>query len=621
MGKIHILDEHIINQIAAGEVIERPSSIIKELVENSIDANSSAVTIEIKRGGISFIRVTDNGEGMSMQDALLAFERHATSKINSSEDLNSIHTLGFRGEALASIAAVTQMEMVTRARDNIGGMQIINHGGVIISQKEIGCPEGTTIIVENLFFNTPARLKFLKSPRAETAHISNLISKLILGHPEVSFKYISDGKIIYHSPGDGKLESAILSIYGKEVKDQLLEIDYKDSSTEMDLKGFLGKPSLSRTNRIHQSFFVNGRYVKSQLLSAAVENAYKSYMMINHFPWIVLHIAIPPELVDVNVHPAKTEIRFREEEKITEVISQAVLKAIDSQIMIPEIKNREITEITNVETYLEPQKVYKKVDAGKVENEQISIYTESISVQDENKDKVKEAQKKVYIGKDESLLEKSESKNALQQGMKYGIFAHTIKSKPSSLEIIGRIFSTYVIVQDDDRIFFIDQHAAHERILFEQYKEMFSKQQIISQQLLPPIVLEVTHAEQLILEESLEKFQSLGFEIEPFGGRSYIVRGVPANLGSYDVRGFFQDVLDKSNEIKSEMRYHLNIEDIMQMACKRAVKAKDPLSDIEITALVEKIREEKIPLTCPHGRPIMVSMSRYELEKMFKRVQ
>lgn len=619
MGKIRILDEHVINQIAAGEVIERPSSIIKELVENSIDANSSAITVEIKRGGISYIRVTDNGEGMGAQDALLAFERHATSKINSSQDLNNIYTLGFRGEALASIAAVTQMEMVTRARDSIGGLQIVNHGGIIISQKEIGCPEGTTIIVENLFFNTPARLKFLKSPRAETAHISNLVSKLILGNPEVSFKYINDGKIIYHSPGDGKLQSAILSIYGREVEEQLLEIDYKDSSIDMELKGYLGKPSLSRTNRNHQSFFVNGRYIKSQLLSTAVENAYKSYIMINHFPWIILHITIPPESVDVNVHPAKTEIRFKEEEKVFEAISQAVLRAINRQAMIPEIKN--------LDSQKKVDKIVKadKVDADKIDkldSEQISIYTEPIAGRQKNTDdKVKEAQKKIYIEKSEGSLEESVSKNKLHESMKFGIFDHTIKSKSASLKLIGRLFSTYVIVQDGDMVFFIDQHAAHERILFEQYKEMYSKQQIISQQLLPPIVLEVTHAEQLILEDSLEKFQKLGFEIEAFGGRSYIVRGVPANLGSYDVRGFFQDLLDKSNDIKSETRYHLNVEDIMQMACKRAVKAKDPLSDLEITALIEKIREEKIPLTCPHGRPIMVSMNRYELEKMFKRVQ
>lgn len=616
MGKIHILDEHIINQIAAGEVIERPSSIIKELVENSIDANSSAITIEIKKGGISYIRVTDNGDGMSPQDALLAFERHATSKINSVQDLNSIHTLGFRGEALASIAAVTQMEMVTRARDSIGGIQIINHGGEMISQKEIGCPEGTTIVVENLFYNTPARLKFLKSPRAETSHISNLVSKLILGHPDVSFKYMNDGKIIYHSPGDGKLESAILSIYGRQVKDQLLKIDHKDSSIDMELKGFLGKPSLSRTNRNHQSFFVNGRYVKSQLLSTAVEDVYKSYIMINHFPWIVLHITIPPELVDVNVHPAKTEIRFKEEEKVVEIISQAVLMAVNSQDMIPEIKN------------LDKQKVDKKADkvikVKKVESEQISIYTKPISTKQKNIDKIKEAQEKVYVQKNEDSLEKledSNAKNKIHEGMKHGIFAHNIESKSTSLKIIGRLFSTYVIVQDGDTVFFIDQHAAHERIIFEQYKEMFSKQQIISQQLLPPIVLEVTHAEQLILEDSLEKFHALGFEIEPFGGRSYIIRGVPANLGPYDVRTFFQELLDKANEIKTETRYQLNIEDIMQMACKKAVKAKDPLSDLEIAALLEKIRQEEFPLTCPHGRPIMISMSRYELEKMFKRVQ
>jgi DNA mismatch repair protein MutL len=578
MAKIHLLDEYTVNQIAAGEVVERPSSIIKELIENSIDAGSSAITIEIKGGGISFIRVTDNGEGMDMQDAVLSFERHATSKIQSTPDLNRIHTLGFRGEALASIAAVTQIEMVTRAKDNISGIQIINHGGTIISQREIGCPEGTTIVVKNLFYNTPARLKFLKSPRSETAHISDLVSRMILAHPEISFKYINDGKIIYHSPGDGKIESAIISIYGKVI-DQLLEINYKDSYLNLELKGFLGKPSLSRTNRNYQSFFVNGRYIKSQLLSSSVENAYKPYMMVNHFPWVILYLTIPPESADVNVHPSKTEIRFKEEEKISEIVHNAVSNAINSQTTVPEIKDHG-TQVA-------------KIQVENKNHEQTQMFHDVLSLKSLEAEKVEENPKKIYITKSESLSADKPENTIHNDSMKHGIFANTITGIPSSFKIIGRVFSTYVVVEGQEKVFFIDQHAAHERLIFEEYKDMISRQQVISQQILPPIVIEVTHAEQIILDDSLDKFNALGFEIEPFGGRSYVIRGVPTILGPYNIREFFQDLLDQSKNINPESRYQLRIEDIMKMACKRAVKARDPLSDLEIAALIERLQKTK----------------------------
>jgi len=621
MAKIRLLDEYTVNHIAAGEVVERPSSIIKELVENSIDASSSAITIEVKDGGISFIRVTDNGEGMDKEDALLAFERHATSKIHSVSDLNNIFTLGFRGEALASIAAVAQVEMITRPKDSISGTQIINHGGTLISQKEIGCPEGTTIIVKNLFYNTPARLKFLKSPRTETGYISDLISRIILAHPEISFKYINNGRIIYHSPGDGNAKSAILSVYGKEVLDQLIEIEYKYNSGNLKIRGFLGKPNLSRSNRNYQSFFVNGRYIKSSLLSNAVENAYKPYMLINHFPWIILYLTIPPESADVNVHPSKIEIRFMEEDKIYETVYNSVLEAINKQNMIPEVTSSG-TDLNLIKPNIQQKDFVSSIQAEKNTGEQTSLY-DIVFLENRKSEMVEENPKKIYVnntGKMSKEETETDCSNNHDNSMKRDLSDNTIKKFHSPFKIIGRIFSTYIILEEQDKILFVDQHAAHERLIFEEYKEMFSKQQILSQQLFPPIVLETTHTEQIILEYSLDKFQSLGFEIEPFGGKTYVIRGVPAILGSYNIREFFQDLLDQSSSIKPEGPYGLKIEDIMQMACKKAVKARDPLSDLEIAALIERMRREEIPMTCPHGRPIMVSMTRYELEKMFRRV-
>ena len=621
MNQILILDENTINKIAAGEVVERPSSIVKELVENSIDADSTAITIEIRDGGKSYIRVADNGRGMSFQDARLSFERHATSKISSADDLQSIATLGFRGEALASIAAVTHLEMITREKDSVSGIHIVNHGGKIVSQKEIGCPEGTTIITKNLFFNTPARLKFLKSTRTETAHISDLMGKLILAHPEISFRYINNGKTIYYSTGDGDLKNAILSVYGKDVVDQLIPVEPVDNHAGIKLWGYLGKPSLARKNRNFQSFYINGRYIKSSLLAEAIEAAYKPYLTVNLFPWVVLHIEIEPSAIDVNVHPTKIEVRFREEEQVKQYIQQHITKILQDNPYIPILREDSISSLTindNTSTTIDD-----------VENsEQLEVFS-SIST-DSSSFSFDKPSRNIYIvdshKSSSSYIESKKPKRNYQNldaaSMNDRYQDNNInRNMAIPLKIVGKIFSTYVVVEGKEECFLVDQHAAHERLLFEKYKKMLSEQSVMTQQLLPPVIIEVTHTEQIIINESMDLFKSLGFEIENFGGRAYAIRGVPMVLGDSNVKEFFRELLDNVEEYKKGTSYNLKIDDIIQMSCKAAVKAGDKLSEREILALLRDLIDNKVPMTCPHGRPIMISITKKQLERTFKRIQ
>ncbi|MFO7153399.1 MAG: DNA mismatch repair endonuclease MutL [Caldicoprobacter oshimai] len=613
MPKINILDEFTINQIAAGEVVERPASVVKELVENSIDASSSAITIEIKDGGIPFIRVTDNGEGMDQQDARLCFERHATSKIRSSDDLYEIRSLGFRGEALASIAAISQVEIFTRPRNSLAGTHVINHGGNVISVQEVGCPEGTTVIVRNIFYNTPARLKFLKAPRTEAAYISDLVAKLILAHPEISFRYINNGKAVYHSSGNGDLLSAIISVYGRDVREQVIKIDRSDDKSGLSLYGYLGRPSLARMNRNHQSFFVNGRYVKSSLLSRSLEDAHRSYLPLHHFPWAVLHISIPTSQVDVNVHPAKTEVRFRKEEEVYSLIFQWIRETLEAHPYIPDIKHEVIQGVNRLDAPNQDEGGDDdKVDAGsqqlKLKQEQVSFLTRP----------AKQQVKHVYI--DADSFERQEKKYA-NEGLDQEIYVHNI-NELVNFKIVGRIFSTYVIVEGEDSVFFIDQHAAHERLIYEELQASLAQRKVASQQLVPPVILQLSHDEYMLIEEAMDIFKSLGFELEPFGGNAWAVRGIPAVLSGASIKELFYNVLD---QWKGERDAHLSIafkpHDIMKIACKHAVKARDPLSEREILSLLNDIQDKKIPLTCPHGRPIVVTITKHELEKKFKRIQ
>lgn len=623
MPKINILDEFTINQIAAGEVVERPASVVKELVENSIDAGSSAITIEIKDGGISYIRVTDNGEGMDGEDARLCFERHATSKIRSSDDLYEIRSLGFRGEALASIASVSQVEIFTRQRNSLSGTHVVNHGGSVVTVQEVGCPEGTTVMVKNIFYNAPARLKFLKAPRTEAAYISDLVTKLILAHPEISFRYINNGKAVYHSPGNGDLLSAIISVYGRDVKEQLIKIDRSDGKSGLSVHGYLGKPSLARMNRSQQSFFVNGRYIKSPLLSKSLEEAHRSHLPLHHFPWAVLHISIPASQVDVNVHPAKTEIRFRQEEEVYSLIFRWIKEALDAYPYIPDISHRDIEEVGRTDADGLPDEVQdgQGIQNGEsVELDQLDGRCEQLKLRQEQVSFLKSPGhvKHVYVSDDS--FKQSEKKYA-NQGLDRDVYEHNI-NELVNFKVIGRIFSTYVIVESENSVFFIDQHAAHERLIYEQLKRSLEEHSVASQQLLPPVVIQLSHDEHMMLQDALDAFKSLGFELEHFGGSAWAVRAVPAAVSGTNIKELFYNVLD---QWKGEKDAHLSItfkpHDIMRIACKLAVKARDPLSDREILSLLNDMQEQKIPLTCPHGRPIVVAITKYELEKKFKRVQ
>ena len=624
MPKINILDDFTVNQIAAGEVIERPSSIVKELVENSIDAGSSAITIEIQDGGVSLIRVTDNGEGMDKTDARLCFQRHATSKIKSNTDLYSINSLGFRGEALASIAAVSRVELFTSPRNAAAGIHIVNHGGKVVSEKEIGCPEGTTIVVRNLFYNAPARLKFLKSARVETANISELVGRLILAHPEISFRYINQGKTVYHSPGNGSLFSAVISVFGKDIRNQVIEINRKRQEGDISLYGYIGRASLSRINRSSESFIVNGRYVKSPLMSKAVEDAYRSYVMVNRFPWVVLHLDLPADQIDVNVHPAKTEIRFKTEQEIYKLIFDWVKECLEKHPHIPVI-SRESFERSDYngsqtddrsglpDTALDTQRQEnrERIDKTVAESQQIDF------------DQHSREPRHVYIAKKDSPGDSKLIKNG-NNGMEYEVHEHNIdRFRTGTLKVIGRAFSTYIIVEEQDRVFFVDQHAAHERLIYQELNESLNKRTAASQQLLPPVILELTHDESLIVEAAQDILASLGFDIEHFGGNTWTVRGVPYVLKGTNVRELFHYVLDQwgIDSRTPEPSMLIKPEDIMRAACRQAVKARDPLSDREIVYLLERFRNDEIPLTCPHGRPIIVTITKYELEKKFKRIQ
>ena len=650
MAIIRRLDNATINQIAAGEVVERPSSIVKELVENSIDANASAITVEIENGGTSLIRVTDNGIGMDMEDAEASFQRHATSKIEAANDLSTIHTLGFRGEALASIAAVTQMEMLTRPRGSISGGYIICHGGKMIQASEAGCPEGTTIMVRNLFYNTPARLKFLKSSRSETAAISELLAKLILANPSISIKYISNGKTVYHSSGDGELLSAILCIYGKDIKNELilLEANFGD---DFSVFGYLGKPSLSRTNRSHQSFFVNNRYVRSQLLSQSVEEGLKNWTMINHFPWCVLSIQVSPGEIDVNVHPSKTEIRFRYPKEVVEALTNIINNTMVKNPYIPEVFPN-IPTIQKKAARLEldePQIKTEQVhyfDDQKIQDEEFTVeYTskaitsnEKTQVEVKDDEKIIAERSNVEVISSENIIANEQEeqassktiyiqKDAQEEKLVYDRMneekhANTIDTSDiKKWNVIGTAFSTFILVESDSHLFIVDQHAAHERLIYEELKKSVLQQKVLSQQLSPPYILEVTHDEFIYITNNVESFHSVGFEMEPFGGKSFIIRGVPVVLKYVNIQDLFHELLDLSSTRAGQERLAIQDEDIIMMACKKAVKANDKLSHQEIRSLLKDIDQNKIPLTCPHGRPILISMSRYELEKKFKRIQ
>ena len=629
MGKIKILSEHISNKIAAGEVVERPASVVKELIENSIDANSTLITIEIKDGGISFIRVTDNGNGIASEDTVIAFERHATSKIESEKDLDMIVSLGFRGEALASIASVSQVELITKMKNDINGTVVEVNGGVVVKKQEIGCPNGTTIIIKNLFYNTPARLKFLKKESTEAGQISNYVERLALTHPEISFKLINNNKQVIFTSGNGDILTTILSVFGKEFANSMLPVNY--SNEIISLSGFIGKPEISRSNRNYQCLFINNRYIKDRIISAAIDSAFKTLLTINKYPSVVLYMNISHLFVDVNVHPSKMEVRFDNEINIYDNVYEAVYKAINESILIPTISlhsnyQRDDENINN-NSNSNDNFITKSLDdlfASSKNNEYVytnnskdSVFKEKINNYDytniDNNDRfIPSNGFNVNIENPTQIVE--EKMPSLIENQEQIVLNYNFK-------IIGQIFSTYLVIESEDKMFLIDQHAAHERIKFNELSIKYDDGNILSQGLISPLTIELSFDEYKKALENIELFNKIGYEIEPFGDTTFLIRSVPYVLYTNYSKDYFIEVIDLLSEKKISNILDLREGILSTMACKSAIKAKEKLQNDEIKELINSVMKNTSTLTCPHGRPVIISISKYEIEKMFKRIQ
>ena len=681
MPHIHVLDQITIDKIAAGEVIERPASIVKELVENAIDAGSTAITVEIKDGGISLIRITDNGCGIEKEQIEMAFLRHSTSKIRKVEDLYTISSLGFRGEALSSISAVAQVELLTKTAGSFIGSRFLINGGKKVSLEEIGVPEGTTIIVRNLFYNTPARKKFLKSATTEGNYIQNLVEKLALSHPEISFKFINNNQIKLQTSGNCNLKDIIYQIYGKDIASNLVEISFE--SDEAKIKGYIGKPLISRGNRQYENYFVNGRYVKSNIVSKAIENAYKNFLMQHKYPFTVIMASFEGKYVDVNVHPTKMELRFSEEEKVFQLFYHVIFEslshrelissddlenskdkknllkqqnsaktdktkphipktaepfekkrieqeragreALTGENQISQIENKKTltgeNEITSVGTdESEPKEVKPLLDKG---NENKIVYNKN-DVLAHNKDLMSKnkvqykADEKEAVSQAQVLRETTNYPVTKQMSM---FEEHMVeKSVRDEIKIIGQVFDTYWILEYEDKMYMIDQHAAHEKVLYERMIKLLKNKEFTSQMLNPPLIITVSANEAQVLEEYRSQFEQVGFEIEPFGGKEYAIRAIPGNLYGLNEKSIFLEMLDDISNESMKKTPDTILDKIATMSCKAAVKGNMKLSYSEAAELMKELMELENPYHCPHGRPVIVSISKKEMEKKFKRI-
>ncbi|HQI16358.1 MAG TPA: DNA mismatch repair endonuclease MutL [Bacillota bacterium] len=587
MGKIRILDEATINKIAAGEVIERPASIVKELVENSIDAGATAISVEIQEGGKSFINVSDNGCGIMKEDTEQVFFRHATSKIKDSADIQGISTLGFRGEAMASIAAVSEVELLTKAEEDTAGSHVIVKGGKLVQSKSIGYPTGTSVTVRDLFFNTPARLKFLKSDTSEQGAIVDIIEKLAMTNTGISMKLTVNNKVVLHTPGNGDLLSVILCIYGKNISGAMLPLEYKNDI--ISIEGYIGKPEIARGNSTYMTFSVNKRYVKNRMMAEAVKQAYKTLLMNNRYPFSIININIKSEMTDVNVHPTKQEVKFSDERAIFNTLYLAVKNCLKNNSLIFE----------NLEDVTEPQEAPSSAFESRSSYEPKNVSFDQLSFGKETAAPKIDSYKRQYD---------YDRKPEVQQ-----------KQFNNEIRIIGQLFGTYILGQMDDDFCIIDQHAAHERIMFEYIKEKYNEKNISVQELMMPIVIELSPAEKVLYTENSLIFQNLGFEIEWFGENTLAIRAVPILMGEPCTGEFFSNILDSLKESTSIASSPLE-KIIISMACKNSIKAGDNIAPEEISVLLERLMKTSQPYTCPHGRPTIITMSRYELEKKFKRI-
>lgn len=629
-NKIAVLEKSTIDKIAAGEVVERPSSVVKELVENAIDAGASAITVEIKDGGKSYIRITDNGCGIPEDELSVAFMRHSTSKLRDASELADIHTLGFRGEALSSISAVSRVEMITKPADTLMGVRYVIEGSKEVSLDKIGAPDGTTIMVYQLFFNTPARKKFLKTDTTEASYISELMERLALSHPDISFCFISNKKEKIHTSGNGNLMDTIYQIYGRQIASNLLAVE-KETDL-LKVSGFIGNSNVARGNRSLENFYINGRYIKSPLLSKSVEEGYVGYLMQHQYPFCVLMITTKEASVDVNVHPTKQEVRFDDEMAIADIFKSLIFERL--------LQREDIAEVTldeNVQAA--PLRKTTENDATDPGSESMTCKPESkkeetiIEVAPEpfEKSRLEKMRQKItaqihadtpYERKYQEYYQEKEKEQdqSREEKVTYEQTSFLSEQARAKHRIIGQVFDTYWLIEHDNKLYIIDQHAAHEKVLFERMMKQLQDKEMTTQYVSPPIIVSLTRAEQDILKRYEEVFSELGYVISSFGGNEFAIEGVPGNLFSFDVKEFFMELLASCGELKGNDGHDMIVEKVASMSCKAAVKGNNRLSYPEIEELLDELLSLENPYHCPHGRPTIIAMTKYELEKKFKRI-
>lgn len=635
MPIINLLSQSTIDKIAAGEVVERPLSVVKELTENAIDAGASAITVEIRDGGTTLIRVTDNGCGIEKNQVKRAFLRHATSKITSIEDLDYVKSLGFRGEALSSIAAVSQVEVITRTKGELTGVRYTIAGGKEEELEEIGAPEGTTFLVHNLFFNTPVRKKFLKQPQTEGSYVSDMMEHLALSHPEISVKFMLNGQVKLHTSGNGDLMEVIYRIYGRDITEALVPFELDEG--EFRVKGYLGKPELNRSNRNFEICFVNGRYVKNDILTKAMEEGYRPYLMQHKFPFFVLHFTMAPGMIDVNVHPAKMEIRLIRGKEIYECLSKGVQARLHEVELIPDIrlveeekqkesikKAPEPFEVRRSAMLQEDEAVYgTQVAAPKQEFPQEPNVQDFLHKIAENKIIGDGISKKTSNNEGiHANIIKADKHILVEKPVQMTLFEEKFLTKEAKDEyhILGQIFDTYWLVAFKDKLFIVDQHAAHEKVKYERLVKELEAKKAASQMINPPVIVNLTGREESLLKEYLQFFRKFGFEIEEFGSGSYAIRSMPVDLYGCNERELFKDILDELSENPLKGTPEVILQKLASMACKAAVKGNNKLDLQEASALINELLTLENPYHCPHGRPTIISMSKYEIEKKFKRI-
>lgn len=644
MAKIQLLDQKTIDNIAAGEVIERPASVVKELVENAVDAKANTVTVEIKDGGMTLIRVTDNGIGIPKDQVKTAFLRHATSKIRSVEDLLSVSSLGFRGEALSSISAVAQVELVTKTAESFSGVSYKIYGGEEEAFDDIGAPDGTTFLVKNLFYNTPARRKFLKSATTEAGYVEQMMVHIALSHPEISFKFIHNNKNKIYTSGNGKVKDIIYHIYGRDVAGALIPLEAQNE--DVKVTGFVAKPYVSRGNRNYESYFINGRYIKSSIIYKAIEEGYRTFTMKHRYPFVCLDFKIDQELLDVNVHPTKMEIRFRNGREIYELVVDAVRAALLQKDLVQDVlretpkkkelpKTKEVKKPEPFEVNRRKEEVQKVDQQGQGVQQQVEKQRQAVQQQIEKpshpvkktltaSESSKNTKKPTYAGlnyntqKKEFPQYKTDELSSNQMTLREDpVFS--VQARPDR-KILGQLFKTYWLIEYEDQLFIMDQHAAHEKVNYERLMKNFKEKEIYSQRLEPPMVVTVSMTEAEALTRYKDAFAGLGFTIESFGGNEYCIREVPANLYGIGERDLFMELLDAVSQENGTLDTEVIASKIATMACKMSIKGNQRVSLMEVEHLLDELMKLENPYQCPHGRPTIIKMSKYEIDKKFKRI-